>query len=394
MWCPVCKTEHLGSKNDCPLYNKAFSLTKSRPLLDFEAFSSPDIFVGRHAYPNIFSGVLSPVDTATDPTPLSFPEEWFKKDLSIAEVLKNRSALVYTRFKPGSSKRLKSVMQEMTLSSKPCSAEFSLDKPPAFNAMESFNAGVIANTASLKTFSLTSNPVVPVPVERAFSDTDVGASDTVFSLYKGGLSNSYLINLFSAGILGLKSERRLVPSRWSTTAVDDILSSRLLSDLKTFEVIDSFQIFSGYYVGNRYVFILMPSKWRFEVIEKKIGSNHFWSDYESVFKRKAYASSVTGAYYVNRLAVCEYLHAIKKQAAVLVLREIDDSYYAPLGVGILRELSRHVFRNKPILAESLSASLTIAAGILETKTEEFVVQSKLLQELKNQTSLLDFFSRK
>ena len=389
-WCPICKTEHIGSKNECPLYNKTFSLTKSNPILDFEAFSSPDIFVGRHNYPDFFPGILSPITQSEDPTPLSFPEEWFKNKLSIDQVLNNRSKLVYTRFKPKKSNRLKETMQEMTVSKKPTSAEFNLEKTPSFKTISAMNTGVIANTAPVKKISITSNPRVPVKVEQAISDSDFKAAPAIYELYNSNLPNSYLINILSAGVLGIKPQRKLVPSRWSTTAVDDIISLKLLEEIKHFPRLDTYEVYTGYYVGNNYVFILLPSSWSFEVLEKKDTTNHIWKDYESFFKRKKYASNVTGAYYANRLAVVEHLHKRKKQASCLVLREIDDSYYAPLGVGILKELSRNVFSIPPIEAETFNQALQIANSIFQIPIENYTAQSNLFKEEKTQRSLSEF----
>ena len=188
----------------------------------------------------------------------------------------------------------------------------------------------------------------------------------------------------------MKAQRKLVPSRWSTTAVDDILSSKLLHEVKQFEPIDTYELYEGYYIGNKYVFILLPSVWSFEVLEKKNNAEHLWKDFESFYPRTKYASGVTGAYYANRLAVCEYLYKRKKQASVLVLREIDDSYYAPLGVGILRELSRSVFTKPPTIAEDLNQALNIAKSLLKTPIETFIKESLLIKEKKSQKSLKEF----
>jgi hypothetical protein len=48
-----------------------------------------------------------------------------------------------------------------------------------------------------------------------------------------------------------------------------------------------------------------------------------------------------------RLPVTEYLMKIKKQATILVTREIRPEYYAPLGVGIVRECTRRAMSNPP-----------------------------------------------
>lgn len=391
MWCPICKLNHPESRLKCPLYNKTFSFQTKNPIKDFESFSSPDIFIGRYNYPNIFSGVLSPINDESDPRILSFPEEWFKNTLSINQILNNRSKLVYSRFKKDSSKRLTQNMQELTISTRPCSAEFNLEKSPNFKTISSFNSGVIANSAPVKKISITSNPKVPKKVDKVLTDTDLLASKAISKLYSSDLPNSYLINLLSAGLLGLKKSRRLVPSRWSTTAVDDILSKDLLKSVKSYNTIDDFKVYTGYYLGNKYVVILMPSIWSFEVLEVKANNTKaVWQDFESFFKRKKYASNVTGAYYANRLAVCEYLTNIRKQAAVLFLREIDESYYAPLGVGILRELSRQVFKNKSYSFQSLNQSLNFASKLLTNPIDFFIKNSQLIRFKKSQKTLSEF----
>ena len=363
----------------------------TRSMLNFEAFSSPDIFVGRYQYPNIYSGILSPINLETNPTVLSFPEEWFKNKLSIDSVLKNRAKLVYTRFKVKQTERLKTTMQELTVAKKPCSAEFNLDKTPSFQATDSFNTGVIANTAPLKTIRLTENPSVPKKVEKAISDTDLKAADAIMSLYKTSLSQSYLINVLSAGLLGLGTKRKLVPSRWSTTAVDDITSSTLLKEVKTNPILDHFAVFTGEYVGNTYVILLFPSTWSFEVLELKLGTNHVWRDYESFFPRKKYANSVTGAYYANRVAVTEYLQKKKMQASALVLREIDDRYYAPLGVGILRELTRSLFKQPPKIFVTKQEAFNYVQTLLRVPLQTFTKMSQLIKEKQTQRPLSSFF---
>ena len=89
-----------------------------------------------------------------------------------------------------------------------------------------------------------------------------------------------------------------------------------------------------------------------------------------------------------RLAITEYLTKIKQQASVLVLRNITEEYYAPLGVGILRELSREAFNQQPIIFETKENLFQY----LRTKISlsEYLIRSKLLKELK-QPSLLKFF---
>ena len=128
------------------------------------------------------------------------------------------------------------------------------------------------------------------------------------------------------------------------------------------------------------------------MIETKTGvALLFWRDYENVQGRKGYAESVTGAYYANRLAVVEYLRKVKRQAGVLVLREVRPEYYAPLGVGILREVSRNAFRKEPEVFESVTDALKHVQRRLKVPVAEFASRSVLLRERRTQTKLSKFF---
>ena len=158
-------------------------------------------------------------------------------------------------------------------------------------------------------------------------------------------------------------------------------------------------MFQGYYVGNHYEFLLLPDKFSFEVIEAYF-SGSVWNptnkvsisqDYESFQPRKTYASNVTGAYYTARLALAEYLEKIKKQASCLVIREERPEYNAPLGVGILRELSRDAFTKPPEKFSSIQAALSVAQTRLKLPISVFTNKSWLLKEYGKQTRLARFF---
>ncbi|MCX6748556.1 MAG: hypothetical protein NT076_03045 [Candidatus Pacearchaeota archaeon] len=99
----------------------------------------------------------------------------------------------------------------------------------------------------------------------------------------------------------------------------------------------------------------------------------------------------TGAYYTARLAACEYLARIKKQASVLVLREERPEYWAPLGVGILRELSRNAFNQQPEKPESIKQAFQIMGSRLKLDVNLFRQQSWLLKNYKKQVKLSRYF---
>ncbi|MEK6818584.1 MAG: hypothetical protein AABY10_01480, partial [Nanoarchaeota archaeon] len=212
----------------------------------------------------------------------------------------------------------------------------------------------------------------------------------LLELEKHKISNSSLIKLLSAGLLGLKKNRKMVPTRWSITAVDDTLSKEKLKEIKLSNEIVEFQVFHAEYLGNHYEFLLLPEKFSFEVIEISLKSFGVWQDYESFFPRKKYADSVTGAYYANRLALTEYLQKIKKQSSCLVFREIRPEYTEPLGVGILRETSRNAFSNPPEIFNTLKEALQNIQLRLKQPISNYTKKSKILKDFKNQTKLSNF----
>jgi len=220
-------------------------------------------------------------------------------------------------------------------------------------------------------------------------------------LYKSKIPTSNIIKILSAGLLGIAKNRKLVPTRWAITATDDTLSKQLLSKIKYFSEISEFYLFTSYYLGNHYEIILLPDKFSFEVMEAEIPGT-LWNpdtnskiyiskDYESFRGRKKYADNVTGAYYANRLALTEFLIKIKRQASCLVLRECRPEYYAPCGIGILREATRHAFTKKPEKFSTLNETLQTAQKKLKLPINLFTSQSSLLKEFGKQSRLTQFF---
>ena len=59
------------------------------------------------------------------------------------------------------------------------------------------------------------------PIERTFYDVDLKAQDAVLNLYNSGIEISKIQKCFSIGMLG--QNRKLVPTKWSITATDDII---------------------------------------------------------------------------------------------------------------------------------------------------------------------------
>lgn len=401
--CVKCRGKGWCGK-PCKIYSKIKEFTP-KVKTHFSGSSPPEIFVGRIGYPEINTGILSPQEYGNKEE-MSSPEKWFEKRLTIRQILNHRENLIYSRFKSKIKQaqtptRFLNIMQEISLADKSVSIEVFLKKPFKIKLNIDKHLPIIGNPAPLKSIRLEENPHINKKVDYIASDTDNKATSSIKELYKI-TQTSNIIKILSAGMLGLKKNRRLVPTRWAVTAIDDTLSKDLLKKIRFYPEINEILLSHGYYVGNHYEFLLLPDKFSFEVIEAYM-SGSVWNpfsakinlaqDYEGFNGRKEYASNVTGAYYTARLAVCEYLNKIKKQASCLVMREERPEYNAPLGVGILRELSRYAFKQKPERFATIQDALNQAQTRMKLPVSLFKNRSWLLKNYDKQTRLSVWLSK-
>src|SRR3989344_5663404 len=302
---------------------------------------------------------------------MSYPEVWYEKKFSIYDILSRRGQLIYGKFKVNTKKtysgKFLNIMQELSLAYKSVSTEFFLKKPPAKSLEISRFSPIIANPAPLDHARLQENPKVKPKVDYIVSDTQVKAADAIRELYKSQIAISNINKILSTGLLGQQTRRRLVPTRWSITAVDDTISKNFLENIRHYEEINEILLFNEEYNGN-----------------------HF----EIFHGRKYYANNVVGAYYANRVAVCEYLEKIKKQATAIFFREVRPDYYAPLGVGILRECTRDAFRKTPERFATIDQALQQAQIRLKLPIKVFREKSILLKEYGKQKKLTQWFYKR
>lgn len=369
------------------------SLGKIKRISSFEGSSPPEIFVGRWNYPNVYVGVLAPQQHG-DTSHFSSSERWHGEKLGLQDIASLRNQLIYGRTQSHVKKlsaKFGNTMKEVAMTHKSVSAQFALQKPIAAEDHGDPHVPMISRAAPVEHVTLQENAQVKPKIDYLVNDTSAKASEAVHELYGAGIHSEHIIKLLSAGLLGRKVARKLVPSRWAITAVDDTLSKEKLKDIKTFPVIDTIKVFHAEYLGNHYEFILFPEPYSFEVIEISTEKGGVWRDYESNFPRKQYADSVTGAYYANRLALTEYLMRIKRQAACLVLREIRPEYTIPCGVGILRETSREAFASEPEEFSSPAQAFEAIQSRLTLPRQEFMNKSWLLTQCGKQRKLTQFF---
>jgi hypothetical protein len=368
---------------------------------DFTGTSPPSVFIGSNNYPKVFMGILSPPEQKKNAYILDSPEKWYQQKSSLDQILNFRGQLIYSRFQSSiknSTGKFIEVLQELAMAKKQADIEVELKKKPKFRF--DFDSWItpIGNPAPIEKVELVGNPKIERNVDYLVSDVDIKAQNAVQLLYKSNIPLGRIQKILSAGLLGVQIQRKFVPTRWSITAVDDILGKNLMENVRNYQELDEIRLFNNEYLGNHYEILLIPGVYQYELIEAKLPKS-VWnifgttpainSDYEPFFGRKAYANQTAGAFYAGRLAVLEYLEKIRKQAAILIVREVRSDYFAPVGIWQLRETVRDAF-NKPFEKfDSLDDGIKRIAQRLIIK-DRWASYSKLLKEVKEQKRITQF----
>ncbi|HEX2014347.1 MAG TPA: hypothetical protein VLA68_03885, partial [Nitrososphaera sp.] len=230
-------------------------------------------------------------------------------------------------------------------------------------------------------------------IETKYYDSDIRAADAIIDLYGHGIETSRIQRVLSMGMLGLKKSRKLVPTRWSITATDDIISQALVRGNEASQSIDQFEVTRYSHLDNYYSVVLIPEEvWSFEMIEAWFvsgGNIATAGDYEDARGLDHYPS-IAGAYFAARLAVAEHLSRRRKKAAALVLREIHPEYVMPVGVWQIREGVREALKSSPSRFEDFERALHFSCSGLSVSKQELFRVSRLWRNLKSQTKITDF----
>lgn len=365
---------------------------------DFTGSSPPSLFVGRAFYPKVYVGILSPPQHKVDAEVLDFPEKWYQQRATIEQILDYRGQMIYSRFKSPVANpkgKLVEVAQEVSTAKKPVDVEIQLKKNPQFKFTFDNWFAPVGNPAPILEAKLAENPRIERRVDYIVSDVDLKAQNAVSDLYKYHIPVSRIQKIFSSGSVGLPMQRKLVPTRWSITAVDDILGKLLMEEVKNFQEIGEYMLFSNEYLANHFEVLLIPHSYQYEFIEAwdvDKPNPFIGSDFEPYWGRKTYASGTAGAFYAARLAVMEYLEKIKRQAAVLIVREVKPEYYAPVGVWEIRENVRGALAKPAEKFDSIGKALQRIYSRMLIR-DKWTSKSNLLKNLKEQKRIKEFFSK-
>lgn len=392
-------------KGKCPICARNNALFKVKKSLEKEEFASDAVspFVGRFGYPYVNVGILAPPERREDAWLFDAPKYWSEQDFGIPRIVDFRSSLLNSRYNINIKKRMRllELSQDIAMSSKPVDVEIQLQEKPRFRLnLDPYMAPTGPN-ARLKNASITENPKIHTKVYRVFEDTDLKAQNAITYLHENRFDENFLSRLLSVGTLGLKKNRKLVPTRWSITATDDIIGKNLINKIKGYSEINSYYSFFGSYLGNYYLILMFPEIWSYELFETYVPSNWNFSkplkctaDYESYSGRRKYAFETAGGYYTVRLAILEKLNEMKRQAAVLALRFITDEYTMPLGVWCTREAARKAVANKPLEFSSKEFLINYAKALIKKKfgyNADYILKNSILvRNIKEQKKLAQF----
>ena len=356
--------------------------------------SPPSLFVGNHGYPKIRVGPLVPPlhgNTAI----LDSPESWSGK--SIDQIVSYRMNLVrgiVTCDANSVSGSYINSLQEIAMSAVPVESTATFFKRPMasqdiFSKSDETPSMLTAQISNFKTYATKIEP----KIEKVYYDTDMPSNEAMIDLYNNGVSISQISKVLSVGMLGRKSARKLVPTKWSISATDQTISANLIRIIKDYQPWDQYDVFTYSHLGNRYSIILIPDPvWSFEMVEAWFdtkGTIVFGSDYEDA-RGLTHYPTIAGAYFAARLAVTEYLKRTNRLASVLIFREIQPEYVLPVGVWQIREGIRMALRSKPVILPNLESSMNFGIKDGSVSLTEWARNSMILKERRQQRRISDW----
>ena len=361
--------------NPCPLLAEVRSrlpVVEPTSIAEMVGPSPPQLFVGRYGYPDVRAGPsaswLSENDSEFAPSATGDPADLFGRPLE--EVAARHANLITggQRMKVQEAQRpgqMLETTQEIAMAAHSVDVELDFASPiligrsPTFDSMST----PLGPTGEVLRAEVVGHPSIPRKVDSIAGETDLLATDAMDELSASSIGEAHISRLLSSGVLGRESTRRLVPTRWSITATDDMLGKRLWRRARDLPSIDKVLVYEATYLDNRFHIILTPGLWAFHMLEAWTRGS-LWSDsggvigdWEEMKPRTKYADRITGAYYAARLGVLEHMLSVGRSGACLIWRDIGEGYWAPVGVWLIRETVREAMKQPPKQFDSLKEAV-------------------------------------
>jgi hypothetical protein len=400
--CVKCKGyKYLCGLPSCPILDRFRSIvhvaSKIQGSEKIEGSTPPSIVIGEKNYPKVsLIYNIPPGIKGEEAREYENPEGWWGKK-SLSDILSLRSSLVSTILHDVNINEPEKLYEKEIalagISEKPVLSEAQSEVKQILPRLK-FDGILIPRGPSIKAkdIKVDENPKIPKKIESLIFD-DVKAEEGVLELYSSGENYYRIITTFSLGLLGRKKNRRIVPTRWSITAVDQIVGNYLLSKVKEFDTISTTTVYYNSYLGNYFHIIFYPSRyssiwieiwypfslWSNELVITDF-SEDYWGEYEFL----------DGGYMAARLAVIEKLNEMRRQAGVIIIREITSEYYAPVGNWHIRETVKKAYKIAEF--DDLQKAINFVNSRLKSdrvKLNEIRSIKKLLTQTK-----IDFFLKK
>ncbi len=388
-----------------------FRIRELKNINKLDSSSPPSVFVGsKLRYPLVNVGILSPLERDEDAWIYDDEKYWADNNFEITDVIQLRDSLLNSRFQSKvqdvriskNSQKFLQIAKEIAVASKPVDVEIELKNRLNVGRKKDRIVTPQGMRGSLKKAKITGNVKIDRKVDKIIND-EIKASEGIEYLYKNNFGEYTLNKILSVGVLGLKKNKRLVPTRWSITATDDTIGKFLLKKIRGYREIENFELFFGEFMGNCYLILFFPGILSYELFELYLPGSS-WNpsqeikaatDFESFEGRKSYASNTGGGYYASRLPILEYLDKVKRQGSVLAIRIETPSYWAALGVWVVRESVRKALSNRKIEFNSKEELIESAkkVGIIKYNFNpaQILSRSKILSQVNTQRRLAEWF---
>ncbi|MEM3291232.1 MAG: Nre family DNA repair protein [Saccharolobus sp.] len=401
--CIKCKGhKYLCGLSYCPIMERFRSIvsTLQRVKTDniskyVEGSTPPSAIVGEANYPKV-SLILNipPAIYGEEARKFENIKDWWGK-LSLGDIIKLRSSLVSSITRVEVNRAIDYYNTEIPLSVVSYNPVTSEAKLKSIEAKLKFDGLVLPRGpgGQAEEIKVIDNPKIPAKLDKLIFD-DIKAYQAVLELYRSNIDYYKIINALSLGLLGIKKNRKFVPTRWAITAVDSTIGKYLYEKIVNYNEVNKIEVYYGAYLGNYFYIILYPSKynstwieiwhplslWSKELTISELREN-FWGDYDYM----------DGGYMAARLSILEHLEKIKRQAGIIIVREITEEYYAPVGNWHIRETVRAAMQNKLGEFENLSEAIVAINNRLKAKVNLLELNS--IKNIIKQKSIFDFLNK-
>ncbi len=385
--CPILETLSLEVQAEIPRTTHLFG-------------EAPQVFIGSRTYPWVnSSNVVLPAESTVKAEIFSNPKQWLSLPLPMLldirfSSIRGERSLRADRFQ---TNRFVEAMQEIALSVKPLDVEVVLARlPRPVEQVDAISSPLGPVAPAIKT-SVVDNPMIPRKVDNILDEENRMSHDQIAELFWQGFDVYYIQQVFSVGLTGRREHRKLVPTRWSITAVDDSLGKELLPIITSLPENSEIRLYHNVLLDNYYWIAILPGKWAFEHFEAwmpgsifTLGKNNWkitrdgegFTSKEQKKTRWRY-SQQAGGYYAARLAIMEFLvNNLKKQSAVLAIREIGPHYIIPVGVVQVRENVRSALSGNFETFETKKELIEYLKPRLRAPFHEYQRQSLILSQAK------------